>query len=341
MTKNFSLIGNLLTAFSSKYNYQVSPTSPSGKPGKIQKSAREYRMQLIQKTLSSRADYASALLNFLQDTLLASEIKWNPISVNSSKYPSYSFSIAGKEFDVVIARGANKGETFESTFISDFASGKLNEVTELLRHSNNDFSKDISIVYQRTGSTKKEGISIENLGSVIGDVVIEDSAGKKWFLSLKDVNGNTFSSYSGAASLFDSSGELQIDSTGADFLNAFGVDLNLVQSGFDKRNMISVARNLLNVSVCDPVEMKKIFERAWGMNYFYVRKLSSDWKVFWLDRELLDKMTSDIVVREIRYPSDKSKQITILCGNAYYEYIIEIRNSKAGEYPNDIKFKVR
>ena len=77
------------------------------------------------------------------------------------------------------------------------------------------------------------------------------------------------------------------------------------------------------------------------MNYFYVRKTTSGWKVFWLDRDYLNKLTNSITVSEIKYPNERSKQITILCGNNYQKYLIEIRNSKGGEYPNDTKFKVK
>jgi hypothetical protein len=55
----------------------------------------------------------------------------------------------------------------------------------------------------------------------------------------------------------------------------------------------------------------------------------------------LDKLSQNIKIDDIRYPSTKSKQITILCSNTVENYIIELRNSKAGEYPNDTKFKVK
>ena len=88
-------------------------------------------------------------------------------------------------------------------------------------------------------------------------------------------------------------------------------------------------------------EIEKIFNRAWGMNYFYVRRMTTGWKVFWLGKTKLDKLSQNIRIDDIRYPSKKSKQITILCSNRVENYIIELRNSKAGEYPNDTKFKVK
>jgi hypothetical protein len=111
------------------------------------------------------------------------------------------------------------------------------DVIKQLNESNKDFAAvEIKSVTQRKGSTKKEGVPIEKLGAIIGDIVLTDTTNNNWFVSLKDVNGDTFSSYSGAASLFNAQGELQPKSAGAEFLNAFGVDLNQIQAGFDLRN---------------------------------------------------------------------------------------------------------
>ena len=60
-----------------------------------------------------------------------------------------------------------------------------------------------------------------------------------------------------------------------------------------------------------------------------------------LGKTKLDKLSQNIRIDDIRYPSTKSKQITILCSNTVENYVIELRNSKAGEYPNDTKFKVK
>jgi len=75
------------------------------------------------------------------------------------------------------------------------------------------------------------------------------------------------------------------------------------------------------------------------MNYFYVRKQSSGWEVFWLDRKKLNEL-STVKVTKITYPGLNTKSITIFCESPIKKYKIEIRNAKGGEYPNEIKFKV-
>jgi len=351
-TTEFKTLGDWLNQILKPYNYQVAPLAPAGKPGKILRSSREYRLQLINK----QQDTSDNVIKNLGDILKGASkdvlnIKFNSISPNSSKFPSYNFDFKSQNFDLVIARGANKGENFETKTVADLAqyfkvkspSPEMVDLVAKLDESNKVFrDREIASVRQRTGSTKKEGIPIENLGAIIGDIILTDTTKKDWYISLKDATGSTFSSYSGAASLFNAKGDLQPKSPGAEFLNAFGVDLNKVQAGFDTRNKLpSFGRPKIPVKRADTAAIKAIFERAWGMNYFYVRRTSNGWKVFYIDRNKLDKLAGNIKIYEIKYPSATSKQISIMCGNNEQSYLIELRNSKAGEYPNDTKFKVR
>lgn len=350
-TEQYLKIGDFFNSILKAYNYQVAPLAPSGKPGKVVKNVREYRLQLIDKNKDTSAKLVDDLGKLLRSASKdITSIQYNQISPNSSKFPSYTFKYDGQGFDLIIGRGANKGENFETNTVTGLAtafatrktSNDYSNVIKQLNESNKDFaSVEIKSVTQRKGSTKKEGVPIEKLGAIIGDIVLTDTTNNNWYVSLKDVNGDTFSSYSGAASLFNAAGELQPKSPGAEFLNAFGVDLNQVQEGFDIRNKKKVLRKKIKVEKANPTEIKKIFERAWGMNYFYVRKQTQGWKVFWLDRKKLNELTSNIQVTDVRYPNPKSKQITIYCGNRFQSYVIELRNSKAGEYPNDTKFKVK
>lgn len=349
--EDFKKLGLWLNDLLKTYNYQVAPLAPAGKPGKNKKSMREFRLQLINKANDTSAKLIDAFPSILKKQDNVSNVSFNKISPNSSKFPSYSLTILNQEIDLVIGRGANKGENFETQTVADLAqffkvvgasNNSMAELVKLLDEANKEFKdREIATVKQRTGSTKKEGVPIERLGSIIGDIVLTDTTKEDWFISLKDVNGNTFSSYSGAATLFNSSGDLQPNSQGADFLSSFGVDLNLVQQGFDIRNKKNVIRKPIPVKRANAAELKSIFERAWGMNYFYVKRQPNGWKVFWIDRNKLNKLAGNIRVTDIKYPNEKSKQISIFCESSENKYLVEMRNSKAGEYPNDIKIKVR
>lgn len=345
-----SEVAGLLNSVGKKHNFQVAPTQKLGKPSKTNSMVREFRLQLINTNKDTSEAFKAAIMNELKLAGGAIKVTYNTISPNSSKYPSVSFTYSGMKFDAVIAKGANKGENFEKKTINDlarfFKSKGVNktykQLVEKLTASNPSFGiNEITSVTQRTGSTKKEGIATADLGAIIGDIVVKDSGKNTWYISLKDVNGATFSSYSGAASLFDASGTLQPDSAGAKFLNSFGVDLNQVQKGFDQRNNIKKRRPVIPVVAPNVTEMKAIFERAWGMNYFYVRKINgTDWKVFWMSGAKLKSLSDNMTVTKINYPNTGSKQITIFCSTPNADYSIELRNSKAQEYPNDTKFKI-
>lgn len=308
-------------------------------------NTREYRIVPSSPTNKKTSDDVWKLF----DSKSLKDLKFNQQSPNSSKFSSISFSLQDVNVDVVIAGGANKGESFEKMFLTKLTgqiSGGANEksygtLLDQLEQANLQFQKSqIVSVKARTGRTEKKGIPIEKLGEIIGDIVIEDEKGTKWYISLKDVNGDTFSSYSGAGSLFNARGDLQERSEGADFLRAFTVDLDTVQQGFDMRGNKVVLRDKIAERKAS-VGLVDIFRRAWGMNYFYVRRMTGDrWKTFWIDREVLNKLTSNIKVTGVDYPDKNRKQITISCGNGYAKYKVEVRNSKGGEYPNDVKFKI-
>jgi hypothetical protein len=347
----FKQVADLLDSVSVKYNFQVAKNLQTGKPSSDKSGGREYRMQLINVSLDKSEEYKKILPSLIQNIPSTSQVKFNNLSPNSSKYSSVSFVYENNSIDVVIAKGSNKGENFEKHTVNDlknyFARSNVNtdydKLINKMISSNDEFAKHEMVkVDQRTGSTRKESAPIEKLGEIIGDIVITDSTGKKWFISLKDVNGDTFSSYPGASTLFNKDGDLIPKSDGANFLKAFGVDLNLVQSGYDLRNKNKKDRSYIPVEKANQNVLKSIFQRAWGMNYFYVRKISSgDWKVFWIDNDVLNRLTSNIRIDSIKYPSTSVKQVSIYCSNSYANYLVEIRNSKGGEYPNDIKFKCK
>lgn len=349
-TQFYEQFGKDINELVKSKNYEVAPRFPKGQPGKNVKSVREYRLQLIDKNRDTSDEVIQFLRDQLRFTSGISEVKFNQISPNSSKFPSFGFTIEGFDIDLVIARGSNQGENFETNTVSNlkefFSVRQDGEFAKLIKQMEESYppfaNVEIVDVAQRKGSTKKEGVPIEKLGAIIGDIVLTDSTGGKWFISLKDMNGYTFSSYSGAASLFNASGDLQPNSDGAAFLQAFGADLNKVQAGFDERRNPPIKRvTEFKPPAFNSKNVIPIFERAWGMNYFYVKKERVGWKVFWIDKQKLNTLTNNIQVKEIKYPNKGSKQITISAENKYIRYTIEIRNSKAGEYPNDTKFKVR
>lgn len=350
---DYKLVGEILNGAFRSHNFQVNPKTPAGKPGKNDKKAREFRLQLINKHADIPAGFVERAKQIIKQAFPdVMGIQFNQISPNSSKFPSYGFTLEGQLYDIVIARGANKGENFEVVTTQNLAqafhtrsgTSDFHKLIHQLGEANHEF-RDVEIikVEQRKGSTKKTGVPIEKLGEIIGDIILTDQNGKKWFVSLKDVNGHTFSAFPGASTIFNLQGIIQPKSEGCRFLEAFGVDLAMVQAGFNERRggPTTGVTKVTNVKQGNRSTLKTIFEQAWGMNYFYVRKKTSGWEVFWIDRHRLNGLAGNIRIESITYPSKKTKSIMIYASNSLKNYKVEIRNSAGGEYPNDIKFGLR
>ena len=181
-TDHYLKLGNFFNQILAQYNYQVAPIAPAGKPGKIVKTVREYRLQLVDKNRDTSEKLISNLGTILKSASKdISNIQYNAISPNSSKFPSYSFTFDGQKFDLVIGRGANKGENFETNTVTGLAtafstrknSSDYADLIQELNESNDDFAKvEIKSVTQRKGSTRKEGVAIEKLGAIIGDIIL-------------------------------------------------------------------------------------------------------------------------------------------------------------------------
>ncbi len=350
MAIDYKEFGSKLNDLLKPFNYMVAATAPGGRPGKGDRSMREYRLQLVNKSNNTSQKLISGIADLVKNDIVGStNIKFNDISPNSSKFSSCSFEFAGQKYDLVIAQGANRGEKFEGKVVTDLKKYFFNGLTDkayrdLIDKMNAaypDFaSVEIAKVEQRTGSTTKTGVPVERLGEIIGDIVLTDTSGKKWYISLKDINGATVSALPGAGSLFNNQGDLQPNSEGANLLRKFGVDLNKVQEGFDQRNRYKKIRAKIPTTKPDTNKLKEVFKTVWGMNYFYVRKTSASWEVFWIDNSKLEKLSS-VRVTNIRYPSTSTKSITIELDSPAKKYLVEIRNSKGGEYPNDIKVRVK
>ena len=100
-------------------NFQVAPRYPKGQPGKNDKSMREYRLQLIDQNRDTTDELITWLRDQLRFTTGIENVVFNEISLNSSKFPSFSFEIEGYKIDLVIARGANRGENFETSTVTN------------------------------------------------------------------------------------------------------------------------------------------------------------------------------------------------------------------------------
>lgn len=318
--------------------YRVLPSLEFGRPSSYNSSIREIRIVPTQNSTIIELE------NFCKSkTLCITSIEKN--SKCSSKFSSCIVQYQTDLFELVLCYGANKGETFEKRTISELKTyietgcdlGKYSELFTQLETCNPTFSKtNIQTITPRVGSTYKQNVELSTLSSVISDFYLLDSE-TKWGVSLKDKNGQTISALPHASTLFVD-GTFNPTSKLLPFLYTFGVDPYMVQKGFNERNktesLIHVDKPSVLLSISD------IFMRVWGYNYFYVMNKTVGWKTMWICLDQLKELTNNISVSQVTYPNENSKQISIYCDNGSYFYKIDIRNSKGGEYPNDIKVKL-
>ena len=129
-TSDYTAIGNLVTSKISPYRYQVNPKQ-AGKPGKVDKTTREYRLQPTSKDVDTQASLISNLEKIIRNInyrgFIPTEVVFNKISPNSGTFPSYSFILNNQKFDFVITskvKGAG-GLAFEDQLEADLTKQHL------------------------------------------------------------------------------------------------------------------------------------------------------------------------------------------------------------------------
>lgn len=343
--KHIKHVAGVINDTLSHFKYSINVKSPIGKPATHNKNIREFRVCPVEIDAKLCVNTSIEILSSRGFV----NVQYNRQSCCSSKYPSLSFSYSNTVFETVITKGKNRGERFEqqtldmlTQVISNTHNAPLyNNLLASLEKSHTDFNtSDIVSISGRSGSTRR-GNDITQSASIIGDIIIRDSSERDWFISLKDINGSSFATYPGGHTLF-SNDELVYNSPASNFLYSFGADLNLVQRGFDIRNNITKIRTRHTVpQQANNDFVRNVFQRAWGINYFYARRKSDvNWETFWLCENTHQQLT-DVTVDRIKYPDINTKSITIYCSSSFKKYVIEVRNSRGGEYPCNITFKIR
>lgn len=339
----------ILQDFPAAYGYKLQDKYLSGKPHKD--GGRLYKLYPIDDTPS----FIDGVLGTHLGSIGGKDVTFCQASTVAPKFPSYTFTLDGVFHEVVICEN-NRGASFEDLVFDSLNSyvavdgqygdpiyPEIEDLIERMQESSCPYFhwSEVKGVSRGGSNIPKANLELGDLGKAMGDIVLHGHGDDRWFISLKGIDGGVISAKGDAVSLFDEEGTLIPNSRGSAFLMAYGADLGAVQAGFDLRNGISKDRPVYHVPPANSDIIKTHFQQAWGINYFYARKKMLGWLTFWLDHAKLESLTSNIVVERIVYPSRTNKSINIDVSNAEQRYIIEIRNSKGGEYPNDIKFKVR
>jgi hypothetical protein len=271
------------------------------------------------------------------------EIQQNDRSRNSSKYSSVSFNSGGFDFDIVVAFGANKGETFEKDLLlkmdnlvagvddseeAKLAFKALEGVDPIFKMSN------ILGVSARSGTTQRSGdLSPEEAGKIIADVVIDLKKGGKKYISVKNKRGTTVAQFGISKAFSDS---LKINQDSAEWktwLKPFNLDLAKIEEGLvaarDGKDVKWSDVDTQTIPIKKTSPIYKIMEKMWGSDYYYLRQTSGGFKALKIDKEYIDsEILSGLKVTEIRYPSKARKQINVYLESDSMNFKLEARNPR-------------
>lgn len=270
-------------------------------------------------------------------------IQINPRSFNSGKYSSVSFEYGKMDFDIVVAAGANKGESFEKDLLikMDNHVAGIDSSEEARRAFDAIISADpafkleqIETIVPRSGKTGRSGdMTPEQIGKTIADIIIKLKDGSERYVSVKNRRGSTLAQF-GVSKAFNDDLSVNADSTEwKNWLQPFGIDPKKVEAG------LVAARDGTALPFDDVVKPDtllepsspayKVIEKMWGSNYYYLRETGYGFKAFNITPEFVhNTLLKNLRITEIRYPSSARKQINIYLENDMARYKLEVRNPR-------------
>ena len=284
------------------------------------------------------------------------DVQINPTSRNSGKYSSVSFSIAGSDYDIVVAKGGNAGENFEKDMLLKMDNLLVGEDDEQAKKAFEALAKvdpafkmsNIKSVAARSGSTQRSGdMTPEETGKIIADIIITLKKGGDKYISLKNKNGSTVAQFGISKAFTD---DLKINKTSPEWkswLEPFSLDPKKIEQG------LQAAANGTDVS-WDDVDLAdkkvkkdsgihKIMQKMWGANYYYLREKGDGFIAMKMDKDYVDnELLKNLHVTEIRYPCAARKQINIYISSDTKNFKLEVRNprGKGSVKPTQIQLTV-
>lgn len=289
--------------------------------------------------------------------LKITDVLQNEKSLHSAKYSSISCNALGIDYDIVVAAGANKGESFEKDLLikMDNLVSQIDDSDEAknafaaLSKIDPEFKlSNVVRVTARSGSTKRSGdMTPEETGKIIADIIVELKKGGKKYISVKNKNGSTVAQFGVAAAFTPDLKVNQASTEWKTMLKPFGLDATKIEQGLiaardgtelDWDDIVPVSQK---VSKTSPIF--KIMEKMWGLDYYYLREITGGFKAMKIDRDTLQEtILKNLRITEIRYPSKDRKQITVYIQSDKFAFKLEVRNprGKGDVVPKQIQLAI-
>lgn len=317
------------------------------------KSTQYYQIRV--KPLDKQHALDSLLVQVKQQLTIFSSVTINKRSVNSGKYSSVSFSFNNINFDIVIARGANKGESFEKELLEKMNCSLTSSIDPLAEQAFIALSAidpeikidNISSIIPRTGKTTRSSSDITpaEAGAIIADIVICTKSGNKKFISVKNSSGATVANF-GISKAFND--DLTVNEHSQEYvgwLAPFGLDIDKINNGLiaarDKVDISFDCNEIINMPVCSSSAVYNIMEKMWGLDYIYLREQANGFKAINITKDYVDThLLKNLTITQIAYPCKNRKQISVYLQSETAAFKIEVRNTRGGLKPMQINMKV-
>jgi hypothetical protein len=307
----------------------------------------QIRIKPLDKT-DTLASILNKLFSILSSDKLKSagfsEVQINDRSRNSSKYSSVSFKFLTFDYDIVVAAGVNKGESFEKDLLLKMdnlvagvsSSAEASKALSALERIDSVFKvSNILSVTPRKGTTQRSAaaISPEDAGKIIADIIIKLKNGVEKYISVKNKTGNTIAQFGISKAFNDDLDVITSSNEYKTWVEPLGLDVNKIKEG------LKASQTGKDVSWDDieKVDNKiktgsplfKMISKMWGSGYYYLREKGDDFYALKIDSETVNNLIlKNLRVTQIKYPSKNRKQITVYLDSDNTSLKLEIRNPR-------------
>ena len=194
----------------------------------------------------------------------------------------------------------------------------------------------------------------KNVSDDIADItiVVKTPEGKRAYpISIKDPAGSTFGNFGIAGSFdLDEKGNVIINPHDSDyFLKVMGVSKEKARRGLQKYidKGVEPEQGTVNTDIDEHPEynsnmLQRYLMAGYGYGYWYAREWANDsWEVIDLRTfKKLAKYVGKPKVDFISYPGDTKQLHIMLHTSTNHKYNVDIRNSKGGDIPKEIKVRI-
>jgi len=216
--------------------------------------------------------------------------------------------------------------------------------------------KDVIKVIHKSGKNERRSLSPKpkNVGHIVADIILvvrTPNGNKTYPISIKDPAGSTFGNFGIAGSFdLDENKQVIISPHPSDqFLKAMGISKKKMQRGLQKYidKGIEPVKGTVNTDIdknpqFDIKILRKFLMAGYGYGYWYAREwTNNEWEI--RDLRTFKKLKEYVGIPKVEfvsYPGETKQTHAMIHTSNDHKYNVDIRNSKGGDIPKEIKIRI-